>query len=400
MTPSAAKNDRAELLVLGHGPAAAAAAIRAAQLGIQIVLLGRPTNSDPRPGETLAPSAWPLLVRLGLSDLVTEHHLSSPGIVSAWESDEFFDQDFLFNPYGSGWHLDRVRFDQQLIQRAIELGVTVARCDRLCSVMRRPDSEYWSITAQIGGQWKTFRGSFVIDATGRSSWLSHRLGNNSPIKFDRLLGIVGFLECCFDEDSRTYLEAAEDGWWYFANLPGQRSVAAFMTDRDLEPGAIRFKRLWYQRLPQSRRGRFLSSFLARKQPVFRIAAAHSARLATFFGENWAAVGDAAASWDPLSSQGISTALESGVRAVEEWYEHHPNATNQPVELSGYADWLEQVWQDYVMSRQHFYGLVQRWPNSPFWQRRCRESTAGQFAVNGSESHKQRALWEIKTSEGK
>src|SRR5436190_5494193 len=34
-----------------------------------------------------------------------------------------------------------------------------------------------------------------------------------------------------------------------------------------------------------------------------------------FGEGWVAVGDAAQSYDPLSSQGLRYALESGIRAA-------------------------------------------------------------------------------------
>ena len=58
----------------------------------------------------MPPAAKPLLYRLGFWDVFQKKpHLVSPGIVSAWSDPEPYDNDFIFNPYGPGWHLDRQR---------------------------------------------------------------------------------------------------------------------------------------------------------------------------------------------------------------------------------------------------------------------------------------------------
>jgi hypothetical protein len=49
-------------------------------------------------------------------------HLPSHGIQAAWGSAELFDTDFIFNPYGTGWHLDRRRFDAMLASHADQCG--------------------------------------------------------------------------------------------------------------------------------------------------------------------------------------------------------------------------------------------------------------------------------------
>ena len=59
----------------------------------------------------------------------------------------------------------------------------------------------------------------------------------------------------------------------------------------------------------------------------RGAAAHSARLEHFHGAGWLAVGDAALAFDPLSSQGLLTALFTGMEAGNALHAH----------LSGDAD---------------------------------------------------------------
>ena len=49
---------------------------------------------------------------------------------------------------------------------------------------------------------------------------------------------------------------------------------------------------------------------------FGFSAAHSARLQPLAGPAWFAAGDAACSFDPLSSQGLLNALYSGLAAAE------------------------------------------------------------------------------------
>jgi flavin-dependent dehydrogenase len=84
------------------------------------------------------------------------------------------------------------------------------------------------------------------------------------------------------------------------------------------------------------------------------------------GEGWAAVGDAAAMWDPLSSSGILKALRSGRAA----------AKALTADLGGERGALERYCQDradeftrYLSARQAHYSLEQRWTGEEFWRRR-------------------------------
>ena len=53
--------------------------------------------------------------------------MESPGIASAWGQAELYDNDFIVNPHGPGWHVDRRRFDAMLARAAEESGVEVLR---------------------------------------------------------------------------------------------------------------------------------------------------------------------------------------------------------------------------------------------------------------------------------
>ena len=84
------------------------------------------------------------------------------------------------------------------------------------------------------------------------------------------------------------------------------------------------------------------------------------------GTGWLATGDAALSFDPLSSQGIYKALQSGLMVAE---------TIEAVlhgEKAAVLDWSfrnRKRFDRYLRTRQAYYGLERRWPDSVFWRRR-------------------------------
>jgi flavin-dependent dehydrogenase len=84
------------------------------------------------------------------------------------------------------------------------------------------------------------------------------------------------------------------------------------------------------------------------------------------GERWIAVGDAATTYDPLSSQGIFKALQSGILAsyaICDFFKGTPGG------LEKYEALIKQEFDDYLATRADYYGQERRWQASPFWQRR-------------------------------
>jgi hypothetical protein len=70
--------------------------------------------------------------------------------------------------------------------------------------------------------------------------------------------------------------------------------------------------------------------------------------------------------DPLSSQGVLEALESGLRAaraVDDFLRGDRPA------LVRYREEIESGFDDYLRVRAGYYGRERRWPESIFWRRR-------------------------------
>ena len=105
---------RAEVLILGGGPAGAIAALNLAPMR-RVVLVERREQPAPRIGEALPPAARRLLTDMGLIDeFVAQGHAPCYGNRSIWGQIAPAETDFVRDPDGHGWHLDRARFDTWL----------------------------------------------------------------------------------------------------------------------------------------------------------------------------------------------------------------------------------------------------------------------------------------------
>jgi 2-polyprenyl-6-methoxyphenol hydroxylase-like FAD-dependent oxidoreductase len=368
-----------DVLVLGGGPAGGAIALTLARAGRAVTLVERSRYEQPRVGETLAPSARLVLASLGLWErFERQGHAPSYAIRSAWGDARLYEQDFTFHPYGTGWHLDRQLFDGMIADAAEEAGATVYRGGHLEDNPREEDGG-WRVSLRHQGVVRRFHASFVVDATGRAASFARRRGAVRKAH-DALVGVLIFSSPCspsrISRGFYTLVEATESGWWYSALLPDLRMVAIYLTDADLLPrGRQALPAFWQARLKQTDHTRArLRSFNV--ESCLRVVVANSSTLDRLSGSGWLAAGDAAMAFDPLSSQGISQALESGAlagQALERHFEEDSAA------LPEYAAQRNQVFGRYAQLYEGYYGREQRWPLSTFWQRR--QDTSNRMRVD-------------------
>jgi flavin-dependent dehydrogenase len=102
-----------------------------------------------------------------------------------------------------------------------------------------------------------------------------------------------------------------------------------------------------------------------------VVAANTSRLDHVAGKNWLAVGDAAMALDPLSSQGVYNALQSGLIAAQAIDSALAGDVTAPQK---YAASVEEDYDACLETRAYYYAAETRWPDSPFWQRRVGEKT--------------------------
>ncbi|UQA56864.1 FAD-dependent monooxygenase [Polyangium aurulentum] len=357
----------ADVLILGAGPAGAIAALNLAPTR-RVLLVERRKDASPRIGESLPPAARRLLTDMGLwESFLSEGHAPCFGNRAIWGGPDPVEMDFVRDLDGHGFHLDRARFEIWLRREAVRRGAALIFPAALHSIAR--DGDGWRVRLSSDRGVLETRVSVLVDAGGRSAPLSRRLGARRTASDKLVCGWVhGHCAESGPSAGTTYIEAEPDGWWYSAPLPAGRRVLAFHTDADL-PAA----RVTHDRDALLARARSISGlsgvleaamFLPDERSGF--TAAHSAVTSPYVGDGWLAVGDAASSFDPLSSQGLLNALFTGLAAAEAIERHLEGDADA---IPGHARALEGIWAAYERHLRLFYAQEIRWPDRPFWQRR-------------------------------
>jgi flavin-dependent dehydrogenase len=341
-----------------------------ADAGIGRVLLVEPSDYErPRIGESIPPDTRLLLAELGLLErFLAEGHEPCLGSCSSWGDDELGYNDFISSPFGSGWHLDRRRFDAMLAQSVGERGIEVRTRTRFVDVLEHGHDGAALRLKDARGDSSQTRTRFVVDATGAHALYARRHGARRR-NLDRLIVVAAFFD--LPHLSRfarlTLLEAVEYGWWYTARLPGQRVVAAVATSQAIYRQR-RFDREphWLDAMSRTRHMNALLSECRFVNSSLAVYAASSFILDRLHGSHWLAVGDAASSYDPISSQGIYKALADGLTAGRAIAEHFRGATGS---LREQQTRVERRFKDYERQRSYFYNIERRWADAAFWDER-------------------------------
>lgn len=346
-----------DILVAGGGPAGATTALALARRGHRVLLAERTAYDAWRPGEVLPAETRDTLARLGLQPDLCTATLPSSAVLSAWGTSELAERP------RDGWHIDRRSFDAELARAAEQAGVTLLRRTRVSRASREADGFRVSLTAPDRRYDVCVR--HIVDATGRTGSVVTALGAHRVV-YDRLVAIVGCVPPASDDQPAALLvESAADGWWYSAQLPDGRVLAAYMTDGDLLHGKGPPARLWASCLAHTRHTRQRVADPAPDITV-EVRNATTSRLVPRVGAGWLAIGDCAESHDPLAARGIQHALLSGNAAA---HALDKSLRGQPDALVQLARHDHRSFETYLTARQQHYDRERRWPESLFWRRR-------------------------------
>jgi flavin-dependent dehydrogenase len=342
-----------DALVVGDGPAGAAFAIAAAAAGMQVGIAGRGRRGSM--GEALEPGAQRLLGELGLWESCRETAKELSGVISLWDEPEPIERPAILDVQGPRLGVDRATLDRLLRERARE--TCAAGLDGALLLLE--ENGRWS--APVGAPAR-IEAPLLVIATGRAGC---PIGRGERERSDRL---VATLSCAPSSTAppEFCVEAADDGWWYAAPLPGGRSVVGFMTDADLMPrgGLAAVRDAWRAALARTRLAAGFQSPSPTPDLVVRSAGGGIRR--ELAGDNWVAIGDAAAAYDPICGQGVSIALAKGIAAAR-LLSAFPSRARA---LKVYSEAERDAFSDYRRGRSAVYGRVHhRLRDRPFWRRR-------------------------------
>lgn len=358
----------ADITVLGAGPAGIAAALALHKAGLKVRLIGQAAGADLKIGEFLPASILRMFRALDLGGveyaLRHDTYLKCSAKASAWGSDDWAYQDSLRDPEGGGWHILRHQFEKKLLELAKARGIPFHDAKLLEAA---DNGTAFQVRAQRACEVINAQSSFLIDATGRSAWLVRRVAS-APRRGNTQMAVAGWIS-----DPRTNVEqvtrvkSVRNGWWYTAPLPGQQRVIVF---HGLPDSVSAYFHNPDQFVHDARHNGLDSALADEAELVTPLqscdaSAGLSAKVA---GKRWLAVGDAALSFDPLSSQGLYFAFYSALKAKDAICKalnaHDEKDAYNAIEL--YCTQVSDVFKANQRTRFMFYNQEKRYLDDPYW----------------------------------
>jgi flavin-dependent dehydrogenase len=320
---------RADVVVIGGGPAGSTTSCLLAQHGYRVQLFERERFPRFHIGESLIPHTYWVLKRLNMLDKMKGSHFVKKYSVQFVNergklSEPFYFIDHRPHEASQTWQVRRSEFDQLMLENAREQGVDVQEGVRVLEVLFDGSRAVGVRIQDAEGRERTVDASVVVDASGQSSLLLDRLGLR---EWDPLLkkGALwtywkgAYRDTGRDEGATLVMQTqGKKGWfWYIPLHDDILSVGVVASyehlfkdrgDKDLE--TIYFEEV--DRCPGL--GPRLAN--AKRVEMFRAAKEYSYRSRQAAGDGWALVGDAFGFLDPLYSSGVLLALTSGQMAAD------------------------------------------------------------------------------------
>lgn len=355
-----------DVCVVGAGPAGLSAACTLADKGLSVVVVGKGRGGS-RPavcGETLSPSVSDVLVDLGLDRTFANLQLRAvSGFRSTWGSSHATWRPVSMMSRGGGWHLDRQAFERVLTDHATNKGI------------RHFDGAVEQIV-RAGNRWRITGRAFVrpivahvvVNAAGRQG--ATPAARTRRVAIDKLISCMATIpNRDGDRDDTVMIDAVEAGWLYSARISDRWRVLMFFTDGDLltartEMQLVRHLQAVLQNAP----------CVSHTVSAQELGEAHGIKVvpcATLFGidaqeDSWISCGDAAQTFDPLSSMGIAEAMGDAVDAAKSLASC---LGGDGAALARHEIRRRRRFLEYLRRRLAYYAAESRWPNASFWSRR-------------------------------
>lgn len=355
---SANSEINAEVCVIGGGPAGATIARKLALFGHSVCLIEKTDNSQNKVGESLPPNILVLLDALGLRARIEAASFIRPDkAVVRWSDKSGFTK--LSNGQ-RGFLVNRGRFDRILLEAAKEAGVKVIQPAQAM----RPvfdEKRQWNVPIRSDFELLKIKAKYLIEAAGKRSFFSQKRKRYSA----PTIALCGYWENPNVEKSTTLIEAGREEWFWGAHLPDGAFSAMVFIDAKRARNHQNLESFYRSLLAESAllRGCLDGKLVSRvkgcdasgyidKEPV---------------NERFIKVGEACFSIDPLSSQGVQAAINSGLQGSFVVHTLLTRPENSSEAMQFYRDRQEEIVARHHNFAAQFYSESDK--NSDFWQKR-------------------------------
>ena len=276
-------------------------------------------------GESLLPAMMPVLDRLGVRERVERHGFLIKFGAAFHDQESDLEYRFYFRE-GKPWppysyEVQRAEFDQILLEHAAkEPGVSLLQPAEVERV--ELDGHGATLGIREGGETRTIRARFVVDASGRDGFLASRhVGRREPIPGLGKVALFAHFEGVPRWEGRDEglirLYIFEDGWFWWIPFSGDlTSIGCVLHSKTVRGREGSLDALYDDMIGRCRRVAEGLRDARRVTPV-RSAANFSYRTTVVAGDRFLCVGDSLAFVDPIFSSGVYVAMQTGEMAAAE-----------------------------------------------------------------------------------
>jgi FAD-dependent halogenase len=305
-----------DVVIIGGGPAGSTTALALASTGLRVGLFERTRFPRHHIGESLLARTVPYLKRLGVwEELNSQSYIVKPGALFVWGGQSepaVLDMP----PPGYSFQVPRQHFDELLLRRARERGVTVHETHDVTKIAETPEAVSISGTAD-GREW-TARARHVVDASGGSRFTGRKLGYDYHEYDGARIAVSAYFSGASrvpaPHEGRIITEACASGWIWFIPLDDDLTSVGLVSDaRRLRGAGSPLAALTEELATAPYTSRHLQSAELTSDPAV-IRYANYAIESPKWLRRIVRVGDAAMFVDPLFSTGVHGAVSSGYMA--------------------------------------------------------------------------------------
>ena len=310
--------DKFDVLIAGAGPAGTSASIYLAQQGVRVALVEQ--KKFPRAklcGEFISPECWEHFDRLAVGELMsTSQGASLTRTVFYTRRQHSVTVPSSWLGQGRALGLSRAEMDDNLLQRAREVGVTVIEDTTAQQLIVDKDTVRgaWLKSGDASSQCIA---ELTIDATGRARSLARRLDQTRKRSRAPLVAFKAHVSNARPDSGACEIYVYPGGYGGLNEIEGDVANLCFIVSaRDAQRRGSDPVRLMREVVFQNARAAFALKHARVESAWLAVALERFGHQSLVPAKGLLTAGDAAAFIDPFTGSGMLMALESGELAAK------------------------------------------------------------------------------------